>query len=183
MSQVYSVNFDPILLPNETATLFGTEFPTEGQPIRCRAVGALPEYTKNFGSLTGGVWSTEKEDTNLEMSPLELGQFRMMILDDFKLKFKNPSAVDQWRTLNTTFELRRFPFESGDIFLREYVFRASEFFVFENRQTPRFLLYSTPTLTATRITFMGWRFKVKEITKAELTSKMDIWVNSFPAGK
>ena len=128
-SQVYSISFDPILLPNETATLFGPDFPDGGQPVTCRAVGALPEYQKDFSSLTAVTWSRDNEDANLEMPDLHLAQIRMRILDDFKIQFKNPSAVSQWRTNKTVFELKQFPQEAGQDWLKSFMFRASEFFI------------------------------------------------------
>jgi len=174
--------FDPLLLPNETATLKGGDFPPDGQPVRCLAVGSLPEYTKDFGSLTAGQWSTDKEDTNLELLTNELGQLRMRILGDFKMKLKNPSAYQQWRSSKGEFELKRFPTEPGQDFLAEYLFRASEFCVWEDT-TPRFVLYSSKGLSQSYVWFGGWKMKVELIKAEELTSRQVIWVSGFPSGK
>ncbi len=104
------------------------------------------------------------------------------VLDDFKLELKNPAPVDQWRTAKTTFYLPKFPTEPNDDWLRELLWMMSEFFIYEE-DTPRFYLYSQFGLTIARVLFRGWRYKVKEITAAELTSKETIWVGSWPSSK
>jgi len=181
MAQQFNLNFDPVLLPNETAILMGGDFPSDGQPVRCRAVGALPERIKDFGTLTAGSWSTEQEDTRLELLTNELGQYRMRLLNDFQMKLKNPSAYQQWRSSTGEFVLRRFPTEPGQDFLAAFLFRASEFYVWENT-TPRFLLYSTAAVDA-YVWFGGWKIKVELIKKEELTSRQEIWVSGFTGGK
>jgi ribosome modulation factor len=181
MSEIFSAEFKPILLPNETATLFGSQFPKDGQPVRCRAVGALPEYVADFGSQTAGTWDRDNEDDNLEMASKELAQLRMRVLDNMRLQLKNPAAVQQWRTNNTNFYLRQFPNSGAWDPLKDFLFRASEFYVYE-AITPRFDIYPYVTLTASKIWFGGWRFKLELITKAELTSKQEVWVDSWPTG-
>lgn len=181
MGSQYNINFDPVLLPNETATLFGADFPPDGKPVRCRAIGALPERIKDFGTLTAGSWSTEQEDTGLELSANELGQYRMRVLTDMKAKLKNPSAYQQWRSSTGEFELKRFPTEPGQDFLTAFLFRASEFYVWKD-STPRFLFYGTVAVEA-YVWFGGWKIKVEEIRKEQLTSRQEIWINAFPSGK
>lgn len=182
MGEVFSDDFRPILLPNETATLKGSQFPTEGQPVMCAAVGALPEYYKDFGSLTAAKWDSDNEDTNLELGSKELAQFRMEILDDFKLQLKNPAPVEQWRTSKENFYLRMFPVEPDQDWLKKLLFKMSEFYVYE-QDTPRFDLYAEVAQSQSRVIFRGWKLKVKEITEKELTSKQIIWVNGWPTSK
>ncbi len=179
----YSKTFEPIFLEGMTVNLFGTGLPADGLPVRCVVVGAMPEYVKDFGSLTASTWDSDQEDTNLEMNLMELGQFRMRVLDDFKLKIKNPSSVQQWRTKSTTFTLPQFPQSEGEDFLKEYMFMASEFFVWENN-TPRFDAYSTLALSFARVMFSGWRFKMEKLKAAEGINgrgKYDLWVSDWPS--
>ena len=181
-STIYSATFDPILLPNETALLLGPSHPTEGQPVRCRWVGALPEYQKDFSTLTAATWKPDQEDSNLELNPLELGQMRFRILEDMMVRLANPASTQQWRTAKTRFHITKWPTESGQDFLKEMLFRMSEFFVWQD-STPRFDLYSTAGKTASRIVFSGWKLKVEKIDKAQLTSKVEIWTSGWPTGK
>ena len=174
----YSLNFEPLLLEGMTANLFGSDLPAEGLPVVCRAVGALPQYQKDFGALTAATWDTDNEDTNLEMGQMELAQYRMRIQDDIKARLKNPAAVQQWRTAKTNFELPQFPTGDESIFLKNFLWMASEFFVWEDT-TPRFDLYSSVTLTTARILFSGWRFKVAKL-QAGQKGKIDLWLNSWP---
>jgi hypothetical protein len=182
VSEVFSYQFDPVLLPNETATLRGPDFPEDGQPVMCVAVGGLPEYQKDFGSLTAATWDRDNEDSNLEMGTNELAQLRMEILDDFKIELKNPSSTKQWLTNKTNFYLTRFPIDEGQDFMKAFFWRASEFYIWEDT-TPRFDLYSYSAQSVSRVIFRGWRLKMRLITKDELTSRQEIWVSGWPSGK
>ena len=177
---IFAVKFEPILLPGHTATLMSSEFPPEGQPVRCKAVGGLPEYINDFGALTAATWLSDQEDDNLEMGDKELAQLRMRVLDNFKTRLKNPGTTQYWRSAKTNYELTMLPAEELDGF-KDFLWASSEFFIWEDT-TPRFDLYSTTALTASRISFSGWRFKLQFITKGELTSPAVIWVNEWPSG-
>ena len=174
----YSTSFEPIMLEGQTVTLLGSGLPVEGLNVVCRGVGALPEYFKDFGALTAATWDLDQEDTNLEMNKMELAQLRFRVIDDMKVLLKNPSAVKQWRTLRTDFYLPMFPQNESDQFLKEYYWRASEFFVFESDNTPRFDLYSTFAQTTAVILFSGWRFRLAKITEK---GKFPIFINSWPS--
>lgn len=171
----YSKSFEPVLLEDMTATLYGADIPAEGLNVKCLAVGALPERYVNFGALTAATWDTDNEDTGLELNPWELGQYRMRILDDMVCRLKNPAPVAQWRTLRQNFYLPKFPTE-GTTFLQEYYWMASEFFVWEDT-TPRFDFYSVPALATAEVLFSGWRFRVQKIATP---GKIRIWVSEWP---
>lgn len=174
----YSNSFEPILLEGMTATLKGANLPEKGKNVACQAVGALPEYYKDFGTLTAATWDNDNSDTNLEMGAMELGQFRMRILDDMQCRLKNPTAVSQWTTKDQKFYLRKFPSDPTDLFMQEYIFKASEFFIFENKSTPTFDFYSAVALATSRVLFSGWRFKLTEIATP---GRITLWVNSWPS--
>jgi len=174
---IYDSEFLPILELNHTVTLKGSDFPAEGKSFRCTAVDALPEYIKDWGSLTAATWSTDNEDENLELDTNELGQLRMMVLDDIHVKLKNPAPVAKWRTAKTTFYLPQFPTEPGQDWYKEYLFRVSEFFYFQDT-TPRFDLYSATTVTVARVLFTGYKYKLTPITEK---GAFTLLVNSWPA--
>ena len=174
----YSLDFEPLLLEGMTATLFGSEIPSEGINVICKGVGALPEYQCNFGALTAATWDSDQEDTNLEQPDMTLAQYRMRVMDDMKVQLKHPASVSQWRSLRTNFYLRKFP-EGTDNFLQKFLWMSSEFLVWEDT-TPRFDLYSEVAQAAAIILFSGWRFKMAKITEK---GRVDVWVNSWPPGK
>ena len=176
MGKIFSGEFDPILLPRETAHIItaNEEFDAE-----CVAVGALPEYEKDFGALVAATWDTDNEDANLEMSNNELSQLRIRVIDDIKLRFNNLAPTRQWRTSKVDFYLRQFPQEEGEDFLKEYLFKASEFFVFED-DTPRFDFYSDIALATSIVRFSGWRLRLKRIAAP---GKIPIWVSGWPSGQ
>ena len=174
----YSNSFEPLLLEGMTATLKGANFAPEGMSVVCVAVGALPEYYKDFGALVAATWDNDNEDSNLEMATMELAQYRMRLLDDVQCRLKNPSSVQQWRTNKSNFYLPKFPQEEGQDWLKCFLWKASEFFVFEDDNTPRFDLYSAKTLTTSRVLFSGWKFKLQKITGK---GKIEIWTNAWPS--
>ena len=173
----FKTSFEPILLPGETAHIITEK---EAIDVKCVAVGALPEYQKDFGAVTAAAWLTDKEDTNLEMSTLGFSQLRMRILDDMKLRFKNLGSTTQWRTGKTEFYLRKFPTEPGQDFLKEFLFKASEFFIFED-DTPRFEFYSDVAIATSRVIFSGWRFRLAKLLTNQV-GKVTIWVSGWPSG-
>ena len=173
----YSPEFNPLLLENMTATLFGSEQPPSGLNVICKAVIALPERYVDFGALTAATWDTDNEDTGLELSTLELGQFRFRIQDDMQCRLKNPAPVNLWRTTDSNFYLPQFPTDPSENFLKNFFFKASEFFVWED-STPRFDFYSAVTLTTSRVLFSGWKMK---LSKTAMKGKIEIWVDSWPS--
>lgn len=173
----YRMPFEPVLLEGMTANIFGSELPPEGKPIQCVSVDALPEYQADFGALTAATWDTDQEDSNLELADMELAQMRMRVQDDMRVRFKNPSSVMKWRTRSASFWMPQFPIDPEDVFLKEYLWAASEFFIWEDH-TPRFDLYSEVATSEARILFSGWKFKV--ITMKSGRGKIDLWVNGWP---
>ena len=159
---LYSSKFEPILQRGHTVTLFGSAFKDQGESFKCLAVDALPTYIKDFGALTAATWSTDNEDTNLELGKNELAQKRVMVQDDIRVRLNNPSPVSKWRTTTTRFYLTQFPTSANEDWLKEYLFSQSEFFYWEDT-TPRFDLYSAPTATEASVLFTGWRFKLEPI--------------------
>jgi len=175
---IYDPQFKPILEVGHTVLLKGSGFKTTGEAYRCLAIDALPEYQKDFGALTAATWDTDNEDTNLELETYELGQLRMMVLDDVKVRLKNPAAVAKWRTGKTNFFLPRFPSEAAQEWYKEYVFRLSEFFYWE-AATPRFDLYSLIATSEARIVFTGWKFKLDPLTTG--TPAFTLIVDGWPS--
>ena len=179
MPQRHSDTFEPILLEGLTATLFGAEIAEEGLNVVCKSLMALPEYHKDFGSVSAATLNADNEDTNLEVGTMELAQYRMRIQDDMTLRLKNPSSVQQWRTMRTNFFLPQFPTEPSQEWLQTYLWKASEFFVFEN-ETPRFDFLSTFASDTSRVLFSGWKFKLQKLPGGT-KGRIEIWVNSWPS--
>ena len=171
----YSKDFDPILLEDQTATLFGTGLPEEGLNVRCVAVGAMPEYWEDFGALAAATTDSDQSDTNLEMNTMELGQFRMRVITDMRVQLKHPGAVRQWRSKNVAFYLPQWPV--GPEMLQEWYWKASEFFIFEDN-IPFFDLYSATAQTAALVAFSGWRFKLQKIQEP---GKFPVWTSEWPS--
>ena len=177
MSTVFNPRFDPILLPGETATLIT---PSEHIDVQCIAVGALPEYLHDFGALTAATWDVDQEDANLEMTQNEFAQLRIRIVDDMKMELNNLGTTKQWRTAKTNFYLRQFPTSDDEGFLKEFLFKSSEFFIWQ-KDTPRFDFYSDVALTKSRVKFSGWRFRIRKIAaKGRINIIISGWPSQLP---
>lgn len=172
----YSDNFDPIFLEGFTAKIFGSGLPQDGKNVRCVSVDAMPEYINDFGALTAGVWLTDQQDNNLEMNTYELSQLRIRVIDDVQVRLRNSPPVQRWRTLRTAFYLPQFP-QGDDEFLKRWLWKASEFFVWENND-PMFEMFSSIATTTCRLLFAGWRFKMEEIKEP---GRFNLWINDWPS--
>jgi hypothetical protein len=174
----YSKSFDPIMLEGMTVNLFGTGLPEIGLPVRCLDVGSLPEYTTDFGAIVAGIWDEDNQDTNLSMPKGSFSQLRMKVVTDMKIRLKSPSSVRAWRSRDTGFYLPQYPFAGTD-FDKEYMWRASEFFVWEDQSGVAFDLFSTVAQATTYVMFSGWRFSVEKLIG--MRGKFDLWVNDWPS--
>lgn len=171
----YNKDFDPVMIEGHTATLYGTGLPEDGLNVKCVAVGAMPEYWNDFGALTANTPDTDQSDTNLEMSTMELAQYRMRVITEMQVTLKHPGAVRQWRTKNRAFYLPQYPSEPRT--LQDWYWTASEFFVFEDN-IPYFDLLSDRAQVASIIVFSGWRFKLQKISES---GKVPIWTSEWPS--
>ena len=176
----FSANFQPVLLEGLTASIFGTQVDPGGLNVVCRAVMSLPELQHDFGALTAAVWSGDLQDADLQCGTMELAQYRIRVMDDVQVRLKNPGSVQQWRTLSGQWYLPKFPQGEGQDWLKEFYWMASEFFVFQDRDDPRFNLFPMVPATAvtSRVLWSGWKFKLEKIAQK---GKIEIWVNSWPA--
>ena len=171
----YEKDFLPILLEGQTATLFGTGLPEQGLNVKCIAMGALPEYWKDFGALTAGSAIVDQTDSNLQMNTMEMAQLRMRVITDMQVKLKNSTSVRQWRTKNTTFYLPQFEGLPGKI--QEWYWSASEFFIWEDNN-PAFDLQSDRAQVASIVLFSGYRYK---FLGTKEPGKFPLWVSDWPS--
>lgn len=175
----FKTELEPIFFPGEHAHIITAQAQLD---VVCVAVGALPEYTKDFGALTASTWNVDNEADSLEMNEWEIGHFRMRVLDDLRLRFNNLGPTRQWRTSREDFYLTQFPHDQGETFLQEFMFKASEFFVWQD-DTPRFDLYpELGSLPTSRVKFSGWRYKVRKVTVQKGAIKKIIWISGWPSG-
>lgn len=172
---IYQVaDFQPILLPGETVHLVTA---SGERDVVVKAVGALPEYVHDFGSVTGTTWTLNQSPNVLEMNTGELAQFRVRVLADIQLYLKNPASTEQWRGTNQKFFLPKYP--EDDEVLRRFMFAASEFFVWKD-EYPTWDIYPYFTSTKTPVAFSGYRFSTRP---SKVPGKVTLYVNSWPSGQ
>ena len=117
---------------------------------------------KDFGAISNG---DTKENVKLDilgMESNELGQFRIQVLDDIKVKFFQPRASARFVTKNVVVEIDKY----SAIFDPEL--KLSEFFVFGGRY-PRVDIRnnSGEDLTKTRVVFKGYRYVTEAIEEID----------------
>ena len=167
--------FKPILEPGESARLITSH---GIHNVECVANGSLPGYTKDFGALTAGVWSTDHEDANLELNAYEFAQYRMMVISDVSMRFNNLGSTRQWRTAKKDFYLGQYPMQTGEDYLKELYLAQSEFFVWEI-DTPRFDFFSAIATDECVVKFTGWRFRIREVPGR---ARKTVWISGWPSG-
>ena len=89
-----SLNFDPILLPGQTARLFQSE--ANFMDVRCVAFGSLAVHRHDFGTISAA--TLDQDDTHLDMPNGEMGQYRYVARGNFDIHLQHPGGVDQYRT-------------------------------------------------------------------------------------
>lgn len=174
---VYKSKFDPILLPNETAHLITQQKEVD---VECMAMGAMPYMEYDFGALAAATWSNDNDvggaSQYLKMNDWDMIQMRMLVLDDIRIKLSNLGSVKQWRSANWEWWLPQFPGDPLEQDLREWYFKASEFFVYED-DLPKFHLYSVNACATSRVAFLGYRFRFRRIGAR---GRLPIWVSGWP---
>ncbi len=171
----YSHNFEPLLLEGRTATLKSSFIQGGEMNVRCLGVVALPEYYSDFGALTAATWDLDNQDTNLELDTMHFAQMRVRLIDDMRMRIKNPPSTAIWRSRTVDFYMPQFSLELPE-FLLKFYWEASEFFYWEYN-TPRFDFLSNLGLATSRVLFSGWKFAVEKISEP---GAFPIWLDGWP---
>ena len=123
----FKLDFDPILLPGETAHLIKSDAELD---VEVRALIGLPEYQHDFGAVTGGTWTLNQNPNVVEMNTMEMAQLRVRVIDDIQLYLKNPGSVELWRGTRQRFYLRQT--DGLPEHLTKFFFACSQFYVYED---------------------------------------------------
>jgi len=181
--------FEPALLGGQSARLHVNA--TEYHDIRVVSWGYLPSHRHDFGSLTGGTASLGNDCTHIDMPDGELAQYRWVIGDPaVEVEMKHPASTQQWMaqsqstSTGANWRMRHWGVDDP-IDVQKWMFKSSEFFVFE-QNTPRFDLYPLAGLEGARsaqgyVEFFGFRYALERLPNGE-RGMVDIWVQGWPGG-
>jgi hypothetical protein len=144
----------PIAAPDENILIR-----PENRAFRVKRVIPLPTFIFDFGSLAATTKDTEpidivKDTAKLEMEDNCLAQFRMKVLDDFEVYFKQPKTTSKWVSVH-----REFCFD-----MHTPTENLTEWFQFEDRSAG--IVRNNPSTTAlnkTRIMFYGFKYELEEL--------------------
>jgi len=181
--------FEPALLGGQSARLHLSA--TEFHDIRVVSWGYLPSHRHDFGSLTAGTASLANDCTHIDMPNGELAQYRWVIGDpSVEVEMKHPASTQQWmaqsQTTSTGANWRmRYWGVDDPIDVQKWMFKSSEFFVFE-QNTPRFDLYPVSGLSGAStpqgyVEFFGFRYSLERLPNGE-RGMVDLWVQGWPGG-
>ena len=181
--------FEPALLMGQTARLHLST--NEFHDIRVVSWGYLPSHRHDFGSLTAGTPSLANDCGHIDMPDGEMAQYRWRIIDpSVEVELKHPASTQQWMVQSSStstganWRLRYWD-EKEPEDIQKWMFKSSEFFVFE-QNTPRFDLHPITGLSGAStpqgyVEFFGFRYALEKLPNNE-RGMVDIWVQGWPGG-
>jgi len=181
--------FEPALLTGQSARLHINA--SEFHDVRVVSWGYLPSHRHDFGSLTAGTASLANDCAHIDMSDGEFAQYRWRIVDpSVEVELKHPASTQQWATQSYSTSTganwrMRYWDQNDPEDVQKWMFKSSEFFVFE-QNTPRFDLYPESGLSGAStpqgyIEFFGFRYALQRLPNGE-RGMVDIWTQGWPGG-
>jgi len=182
--------FEPALLTGQSARLHLNA--TEAHDVRVVSWGYLPSHRHDFGELTAGTASLAQDCTHIDMPDGEFAQYRFKIIDpSVEIELKHPASTQQWAvqgystSTGANWRQRYWSTEDPED-VQKWMFKSSEFFVFE-QNTPRFDLYPETGLSGAStpqgyVEFFGFRYALQRLPEGE-RGMVDIWVQGWPGGR
>lgn len=152
--------FEPVVKPRENIRLV-PKIKKEQVFYRVEYVEPIFGYLLNLGEVSPGSTTTTYEVTELDLDPLELGQWRILILDDFELIVKQPRASERGTTKDKSTRITPYTLALDP------ELKATEFFTFED-ETRIYLQAENKTndSVVARVFFFGWKFLLTELKEA-----------------
>lgn len=162
--------FEPIVLIGENLHLM-----PDDKYYRVVFLEGLPLIEHDFGATSSGDELRNQEITEIYLGDNELGQYRMMVVDNLKVYVKQPSGIGKWLTRN------------GQAYLIDYStysqafsesLQLTEFYQWED--TP-FIVDVTATAdntTASRLWFFGYRYVLEELKEVPQVATT-VWTQGY----
>jgi len=153
---IYKKDLEPFVLPEENILIR-----PDNVAYKVISVEPLPTYTYDFGALAANSRDAEvidivKETAKLAMPKNTLAQFRMKVLDNFELYFRQPKTTSKFATVYLEFFVNQNTPQDN----------LTEWFQFEDRSAG--IVRKNPTntaLTSTRVMFYGFKFELEELKR------------------
>lgn len=151
----YKKDFEPVAQIDEVIKIV-----PDNVFYRVKNIVPLPTFIHNFGSLGANATDTEAIDivrstVRIEMPKGFLAQFRLKVIDNFELIFRQPINTTRYTTVHTTFVVSPDTVQDN----------LTEFYQFENRSAG--IIRRNPTgtaLTSTRVMFYGFKFELEQVS-------------------
>jgi hypothetical protein len=151
----FATLFEPVVNPRENVRLI---------PINkfyvVEYIEPIYDQIIDLGTVNSGASSSLHEATELDLKQLEMGQWRLLILDDFELIIKQPRATERGTT--KTQSTRVTPYT---IFLDPEL-KSTEIYTFEDKNRVYLQAENKGQYDVyARVLAFGWKFMLEELTE------------------
>lgn len=145
--------FEPVAKPRENIRIV-----PDNKYYRVEYVEPIYGILISLGSVSAESTGSLKELTELDLNPLEMGQWRIVLLDDINLIVKQPRATQKGTTKIESTKI------SPHLMLLDPSLKFTELFTFEDK-TRIFIQPENPTKYSVnaRILVFGWKFLLAEL--------------------
>lgn len=159
MGKAFATEFEPVAYPGENILLLPTK-----EAYRVEFVEQIPIIEKDFGALDAGAETASTKVTELELDNLQLGQYRMYIVDNIAItEFRQPFGAGRFLVKNVVPQIDS-TFQSIDF---TKLSQFTEFYVFED-DVPYVKVKNLDTanaITNSRIKFFGWKYYLTKLPR------------------
>ena len=181
--------FEPALLTGQTARLHLNT--NEFHDIRIVVGANLLLTVTTLAPLPLVHPSLANDCSHIDMPDGQFAQYRWRIIDpSVEVELKHPASTQQWMVQSSStstganWRLRYWD-EQDPIDVQKWMFKSSEFFVFE-QNTPRFDLHPITGLSGAStpqgyVEFFGFRYALEKLPNGE-RGMVDIWMQGWPGG-
>lgn len=127
-----------------------------GRPVyyKISYIEPIPAVYKDFGSISASSSLSNQEVTDLYLEDYQLGQYRVIPIDDVKIEISQPQATARYTTKSYTSYVDRLTYPENIL----------EFFILSDDNKPYFKITNPHdwSIAKSRVKFIGWKYILVE---------------------
>jgi len=155
VNQAFATYFEPIVKIGENLLILPEQ---KYGYYTVTAIEPLPVIIHDFGSVSSESESKDINVSALQLNEGEVGQWRLVPLDDIEVEVKQPLANTRSVTKEVTSKINAFSVAFDP------TLKHTEFFTIKDEKV--YFKITNPTksdITRARVAFFGWKLKVKKL--------------------
>ena len=165
--------FEPVVKPRENVRLVPPPERDTREYFQVQYIEPVYVYIHNFGTLAAGQKTNITEISDLDLYENELGQWRLLLLDDVEVTVRQPRGVERGTTKVVSTKV------TPHLILIDRSLKSTEIYTFEDKYRVYLVVENPTNYTITpRILFFGWKFRLKPIPKPAKWTDIPIGVPS-----